>query len=141
MPIINFTHEVSIVGRNFSLFMTDLYTTKHDTELWRLNVFQHRSMKKLKYDFITFISSANPESLFWFRIKYIPYDCVINRFYKCSSSFISHLHKRERIFKIDRYLDVWQKFSQRILNNSRPVVWIFYQIVWLIYCRLCIFLL
>lgn len=62
-------------------------------------------------------------------------------FFKCSSSFISHLHKRERIFKIDRYLDVWQKFSQRILNNSRPVVWIFYQIVWLIYCRLCIFLL
>lgn len=37
-------------------------------------------MTKLKYDFITFISSANPEYLFWFRIKYIPYDCVINRF-------------------------------------------------------------
>lgn len=126
------------------IFLCSWLTSIYDKTWYWIMTFKcfSTNMKKSKYDFITFISSANPEYLFWFRIKYIPYDCVINRFFfKCSSSFISHLHKRERIFKIDRYLDVWQKFSQRILNNSRPVVWIFYKIVWLIYCRLSIFLL
>lgn len=140
MPIINFTHEVSIVGRNFSLFMTDLYTTKHDTELWRLHVFQHRwknwNMILLP---LYWVQIQNP--YFGSELNIFHMIVSLTVFFKCSSSFISHLHKRERIFKIDRYLDVWQKFSQRILNNSRPVVWIFYQIVWLIYCRLCIFLL
>lgn len=59
-------------------------------------------MKKLKYDFIIFILSVNLEYLFWFRIKYILYDCVINCFFlKCSFSFILYFYKRERIFKID----------------------------------------
>lgn len=119
---INFYNSWSIDCRSKIFFVHD-WLNKWQYTILRHVTFKYclSNMTKIKYDLLPLCRVPGRTKILILVQNYIiPKDCVINRF-TCSSSFISHLHKSKRIFKIDRYLEVWQKFSLKILNNSRPL--------------------